>query len=75
MRVIQAIVSAVTEYRASNLPSDNEVNNNTSPPPLSLMVFHEDLPSQDWQSLFLQVEKKDGSSYLKLPGGSKEVWT
>ncbi|GAX76718.1 hypothetical protein CEUSTIGMA_g4164.t1 [Chlamydomonas eustigma] len=69
MRVIQAIVRAVTEHssRESNIPTTV----NTSSRPLSLMVFHEDLPSQDWQSLFLQVEKKDGSSYLNLPGCQK----
>ncbi|GAX76717.1 hypothetical protein CEUSTIGMA_g4163.t1 [Chlamydomonas eustigma] len=69
MRVIQAIVRAVTEHsRESNIPTTV----NTSSRPLSLMVFHEDLPSQDWQSLFLQVEKKDGSSYLNLPGCQKK---
>ncbi len=81
MPVIKTCIRAIREARGSG-PRQ----------PLSVMVFHEDIPTsvcahntrpaflllppmsslalQDWNSLFAQVEGKDGSSYLQLPADS-----
>ncbi len=57
----------VREVRASQQGQQQAEQSQQQLGPLSVMVYHEDLPGQDWACLFELLESKSGNSYVAIP--------